>query len=583
MSKSIIRWPGLGAFFVVLGTLVLLSWLFLDTILKFTFEQTLGRLNGAEVNVAEVSHQWSPVRLTLTGVQITDPNQPDLNRVQAERISGDVSLSELILGRVLMEQLDVTGVRLAQKRESPGEAYVSINKDQVKSWASDGWSSVKAKLPSTDEIVAQVGLQTEDVIATAKQKVKQQETEFKQARDQLPKKEKIEQYKQQIEQLTSGKIEGLGDIAERKKQLDKLKQQIRQDKEAVAQFKAELEQSIDTVKTQLSEVKAAPGNDIDRIRSFFQLNETGIQNVTGLLLGEEAKKWSHYVLLAYEQIAPMLARADDSQTIEKARGMGENISFAEQDAAPELLIKKARTEILIAGTQVDVNWENITYQHDLLGQSTTYQARADNASLWRSFNLNGELALLPSGIDAKQQWQLKGAQLSNIGLVNNSEIAASLISSVLDSDGSVRVKGNELDGSALVKLLDLKVDASGTSKITKAIANALGQLNRLDVNTEVGGSIVSPNLSLNSDLDDQLGQMLSQAALGEASEKLQSIKQDLMAKVNEQMGGEEAFLNQLGDWQGQSDSLDKQLEELLKSKIEDSLKDKLKGRLFGGS
>ena len=53
---------------------------------------------------------------------------------------------------------------------------------------------------------------------------------------------------------------------------------------------------------------------------------------------------------------------------------------------------------------------------------------------------------------------------------------------------------------------------------------------------------MSPNLSLNSDLDDQLGQMLSQAALGEASEKLQSIKQDLMAKVNEQMGGEEAFL-----------------------------------------
>ena len=111
----------------------------------------------------------------------------------------------------------------------------------------------------------------------------------------------------------------------------------------------------------------------------------------------------------------------------------------------------------------------------------------------------------------------------------------------------------------------------------------MGQLNRLDVNTEVGGSIVSPNLSLNSDLDDQLGQMLSQAALGEASEKLQSIKQDLMAKVNEQMGGEEAFLNQLGDWQGQSDSLDKQLEELLKSKIEVSLKYKLKGRLFGGS
>ena len=269
------------------------------------------------------------------------------------------------------------------------------------------------------------------------------------------------------------------------------------------------------------------------------------------------------------------------QAVEPVRGEGQRISFADDNAPPEFLIKKARTEFMVGGTVIDVDWQNITHQHNLLGQPTTYQARADNSDLWNAFNLNGELSLTDLGIDAKQQWQLKGAKLNNLKLSNSSELSANILSSMMDSDGTVLVRENKLDGKAMVRMLNLDLEAEGSSKLTSAVAGALKQLQRLDITTNIGGDIQRPSLSFESDLDDQLGDALAQSAMGEADEKLAEIKADLTAKVSEQLGGQQGLLENLTQWDNESGEQSKQLEELLKAKVGDSLKDKLKSRLGG--
>uniref|UniRef100_UPI002584103D TIGR03545 family protein n=1 Tax=Idiomarina sp. TaxID=1874361 RepID=UPI002584103D len=497
--------------------------------------------------------------------------------------SADISPTELVLGRTLIEQLTMTGIRVNQPRESEGEVYVLPDKEDMQGWANQSWDKLTMSLPSVDEIVSQVDLRTEKVIDEAKTAYEQQEQEVKAAQEALPSEEKIKEYEQKIKQITEGKVEGLGDIAARKKALDELKESIRADKEAVSNFRDEVKQAKDVVQQQISELKNAPGNDIDRIKSFFSIDGRGLQNVTGLLLGDKAREWSKYVLLAYEQLGPMLARSDNSATVEPVRGEGQRISFADDNAPPEFLIKKARTEFMVGGTVIDVDWQNITHQHNLLGQPTTYQARADNSELWNAFNLNGEMSLTDLGIDARQQWQLKGAQLQNLGLSDSSELSARVLSSLLDSDGTVLVRENKLDGKAMVRMLNLDLEAEGSSKLTSAIAGALKQLQRLDITTNIGGDIQSPSLSFESDLDNQLGDLLTQSAMGEADEKLAEIKADLTAKVSDQLGGQQGLLENLTQWDNESGDKSEQLEELLKAKIEDSLKDKLKGRIFGDS
>lgn len=583
MKRSIIRWPGLAVFTGFVLLLVAISWLFLDAIIKVTLEHTLGTLNGAEVNIEQVEHSWVPLSLSLTGIQVTDPDAPKYNRVQVAEASADISPTEIVLGRMLIEDLTMTGIRVDQPRESEGEVYVLPDKNEMQGWANQSWDTLKTSLPSVDEIVKQVDLRTEKVVEQAKTAYEQQKQEVKSAQEALPSEEKIKEYEQKIKQITEGKVEGLGDIAARKKALEDLKESIKADKEAISNFRDEVSQAKDVVQKQITELKNAPGNDIDRIKSFFSMDGKGLQNVTGLLFGEQAKEWSQYVLLAYEQLGPMLARSDNSATVKPVRGEGQKISFADENAPPEFLIEKARTEFMIAGTVIDVDWQNITHQHNLLGQPTTYQARADNSELWSSFNLNGELSLTDLGIDAKQQWQLKDAKLENLGLSGSDELSVRILSSLLDSSGTVLVRENKLDGKAMIRMLDLNLAADGSSKLTSAIAAALKQLQRLDITTNIGGDIQSPSLSFESDLDNQLGSLLAQTATAEADEKLSEIKADLTAKVSEQLGGQQGLLKNLTQWDSQSGKQSEQLEELLKSKVEDSIKDKLKDRLFGDS
>ena len=69
--------------------------------------------------------------------------------------------------------------------------------------------------------------------------------------------------------------------------------------------------------------------------------------------------------------------------------------------------------------------------------------------------------------------------------------------------------------------------------------------------------------------------------MAEAQTKLDDIKSELSAKVENQLGPKNQLLEDITQLNGQAESFDQQLEELLKAKIEDSLKDKLKDRLFG--
>lgn len=580
MQRSVIRWPGLMVFVGIIVLLTAFSWLFLDNLLRWGMERTLGRLNGAEVNIAKVEHHWVPLGLKVSGVQITDPAQPLQNRLVVGELEANIEADQLLLGRVVIDQMTAAGIRIAQPRQSEGEVYAPVS-EQASDLAGAGWEQLNATLPSVEEIVAKVGLQTDTVVSEAKQKLEAQKTAFNEAKQALPSKEKIQQYQEKIKAITSGKISGAEDLAKRKQALDDLKAEIKQDKQAVKTFKEEVGNSKDLLQQQLAAVKNAPGNDIDRIKQFFNLDGSGLGNITGLLFGDQAQQWSQYVLLAYEQVAPMMARSGNDDSVKPVRGEGQWISFVDEDAKPEFLIKKAKTEIQLGATTVDVDWQNITHQHQLLGQPTTYQARADNNGLWDSFNLNGEIALTDMGFDSRQQWQLRGAQLQQLALSQSDKLSAVISSARLNSDGDVNVRNSELGGSAGMRFSDMVMQADGSSQLTKTIAGALQKLERLDIRTKLSGNLTNPSLQLQSDLDQQLGQLMSGALSAQSEGKLADIKAKLSEQIAPVVGDYQGVLGTIGGSEETADNLDQQLEELLKAKVEDNLKDLLKGKLFG--
>jgi uncharacterized protein (TIGR03546 family) len=83
--------------------------------------QSLTGVNGAEVNIDSLNVAVFGGRVSAEGIQATDPARPTHNRFAASKLTADVSLWSLLLGRLVMDDVELSGVTFDQKRESPGE------------------------------------------------------------------------------------------------------------------------------------------------------------------------------------------------------------------------------------------------------------------------------------------------------------------------------------------------------------------------------------------------------------------------------------------------------------------------------
>ncbi len=92
-----------------------------DTTVKKYATDTLTRTNGAEVNLEDLGISILGGNVSAAGLQVTDAQTPTQNQVQIEKVAANASLYDLLLGRLVMEKVEVTGVKFDQLRETPGE------------------------------------------------------------------------------------------------------------------------------------------------------------------------------------------------------------------------------------------------------------------------------------------------------------------------------------------------------------------------------------------------------------------------------------------------------------------------------
>jgi len=82
---------------------------------------TLTRTNGAEVNLESLDLSAVTGAVSASGIQVTDAQQPQNNQVAIEKIAADASVYDLLLGRLVMENVEVSNVQFGTKRTTPGK------------------------------------------------------------------------------------------------------------------------------------------------------------------------------------------------------------------------------------------------------------------------------------------------------------------------------------------------------------------------------------------------------------------------------------------------------------------------------
>lgn len=564
---------------MIVGLIVAISILFMDYWIKLVAEKSLAKTTGAEVNITSVRHTFSPFGITLNHIQLTDPKAPHTNQIEAESVSAKIDLAPLLLRKLIIDSLTISGLQLGSSRESEGDVYLKPVDEQ--SQAEDVFADVK-EFPSVDDILAKSPLKTTKAIEGTRAVYSKHSDTLQQQYAALPEKDKLADYQKRIKALTEIDYKDPIKLATAKKEFDRLKEEILNDKKLVSDFKQSIGAAKNELSPQLATLKAAPGQDYEQLKSLVAGDADAINDVTTLVFGEKAGEWSQYALAVFDIVGPML-NAQGQAEEEQLGYAGKWISFDDTSSLPDLWIKKAQVSLQWQQETIISDWQNITHQHDVLGSPTIFSVNSSSSALWQSLILNGDLWLSQSGDKANQSWALSGLKLSELDLVSQEKLTSQLDSGLLSSTGKVALDGEAVSGTGKIDLQSLIIKATGTNKITNIVANTLNQLKKITINTDIGGTIGNLDLSFSSDLNKQIGGALLSNISAEQHTKLDELKQKLNKKIEGMLGEDNSQLAQWLDWEKLADGDLDSINELLKaqfSSVIDEKKDELKKKIF---
>ena len=593
-----IRPAGAVSFLLLIIIVGLFWWLLADWLLKVSIESGGTRLVGARVELANADLTFSPLGFQLTKLQITNPKQPLQNMVQLDKISGSLELMPLLMGQIIIDEMSATGIQFNTLRNTTGAVEqatietTSSTTDTEKSTTDS--PAAKDNLPNVDEILAKEPLATLEKSKALDEHIKSERADFEKNLAALPDQNKFTQYEKQINALTNNNIKTVEELKQRKQDLDKLKNDIRTDRDSLTKVRDQIKNAKAQLNQQYTALKNAPAEDWNRISSRYGLSTTGASNITGLLFGDNAQIWITRLLAWTEQTQRLLPSSDkDSpKPVQPQRGSGRYINFATTNPLPSFLIRKARLGLEIAAGNIELQISDATHQPDILGRPMRIHAAASKLQNADSIKIDGVIDhVKPSASKDIITWSLTGYKITDVTISKSSALPLSLTNALATINGEVEIKDQILAAKVDAKFNNANWSSTATEGWTGRVAKSLTSIHQFNLDGTLQGKLSAPKLALHSDLDDQLKQAVAGQLKNAQNELETKLKARLNDKVTSLAGAQNEQLAFLTDKEKSLDQRINKLEEMLKAEVKsavdtkkqeskDKLKDKLKGLKF---
>ncbi len=428
--KTWIRWQGLIISIVVTAVLALLWLCFVDGIVRRVIEKAGTAIVGAEVDVGRADVSLFPLGVTLSGLEVTNPQAPATNGLVCARIAFSLDSLSLLRRKAIIDEMAIEGMRFDTPRRRPG----SVNKLLGKKLEPVKKSSISLPLsiPDAKTILQMAQLESPKLIESAKSDMQQQQQAWqKRIAEEMPNKATVDAYESRIKKISQSKtsaIQGIvGELGEVRTLTADITREIERVKKAKAAFLADL----DSAKNLVERAEGAPLEDARRLRNRYSISTSSLENMSQLLFGDTIGYWVRNGLLWYARLEPFFERVAIQQgnvmVSKPVRDRGVDVRFKEMNPLPDFLINKVLVSVDATAGTVAGTIRNITPYQDILGRALTFTFSGEKLKNAQSVGLSGELNhIVPSKPDDSARFIMRGYLVNSVVLSGNKDLPITL-------------------------------------------------------------------------------------------------------------------------------------------------------------
>ncbi|MBI5135858.1 MAG: TIGR03545 family protein [Nitrospirae bacterium] len=521
-----IRWRGLAAF-VVLVTALTLGWLLLvDRMVKAGFEAAGTRAVGARVDVGGADLSLFPAGLTLTRIQVTDPDAPMTNAVEIARVAMTMDGALLLRRKVIVEEMAVEGVRLHTPRSRSGAIHKAPKPAREADHALFGLA-----LPDPDALLREARLEALQAADALKADLAAFRASWEKQIAELPDDDDLKAYRERIKALQQARKGGIGAVLGAVKEVKALQDDIRADAKAVRDARQRFHAELAQLQARRKALQDAPAAEARRLVTRFA-HDAGLEGtLTTLAFTERVSGWVTTTHGWYQRLRPYIdrARAVHDADGAPARGTGQDIRFPETHPLPDLLVRRASVSVQLAAGDLAGTVTNLTPDPSTLGRPLVFRFTGDRLRGIDRVAVEGTLDhVRPDAPRDRLAITVNGYRADGLALVPGGPLPLTLARGRVDLAVHATVAGGDrLAGRLALGLRDARLEAEGSP----AVARALQGVKAVNAQATLGGTLAHPTVDVSTNLDD----LLRAAAAEVARQRLETLEADVRQRLAQRL------------------------------------------------
>jgi hypothetical protein len=445
-----------GYFLVVIALLSIAYFFIVDIAIKALIEREGSAALRAKLDITSATFHLLPTSLTLRGVQATNPQRPSTNLLQADVITLPLTLSELLERKLIVDTLQIHGLRFAQARTHSG-AIDGLTPAPI--------ATTTSALPDPQQLQQQKSDQQHSELQRTQQDIGALRDEWRQRLRTLPTSAQLSDYQFRAQSR---------DAANRARLRSELNDELTNVRKLQQQFTLDFE-------------RVQPGlNYSAQSTNTVQLATGAPPSITGGLLGHEFKPLLGQ-LLGLISTAPETAESDPAQWQLLARSV---VLDGEIDLGA--------TPLYFTGVV-----DNVTPQPRHFDVITRFDLQGKPEQPGK-FSASGNIdkRKLPQ---QNVRFDLSGFPITQLPLSSDVKLQITVTTATVDIQGLLALTGNQLDINMLARFHKAVLQViPGDNAFSRAAAETLLSAHDFDLNFRASGNVNNPTLKLNSSLDTSL-------------------------------------------------------------------------------